>query len=142
MAENKRPILLNNAKVFIDKQLVSDCVKCEIIFTPNVWTGKVLGEMTKSSRWNGYEITGEITRRRSTPWLKEVIKKYINSGVTPEFTIQGQMDDENSDYYETYGSDVVTITGCVLTGDLTLSNFDSDGDVLEDTIKFNAKSLA
>lgn len=141
MEYNKNPISLREGKIFIDGVEVCDSVKCEIKFTPDVWTGRQLGEITPSSRWLGAAISGSITRRRSTPWLKEAIQKYLNDKGTPEFTIQGLMDDENSDYYADNGSIVVTCVGCVLTGDLNLINLDSDGQVVDDTIAFNAKDI-
>lgn len=141
MEYNKNPISLREGKIFIDGVEVCDSVKCEIKFTPDVWTGRQLGEITPSSRWLGAAISGSITRRRSTPWLKEAIDKYMSDKGTPEFTIQGLMDDENSNYYADNGSIVVTCVGCVLTGDLNLINLDSDGQVVDDTIAFNAKDI-
>lgn len=141
MEYNKSPISLREGKVFIDGVEVLDNIKCNIKFTPDVWSGRQLGEKSKSSRWLGYAITGDITRRRSTPWLKEKIKAYIASGKTPEMTIQGIMNDANSDYYADFGSDTVTAVGCVLTGDLPLTALDSDGQVVDDTIAFSAKDL-
>ena len=138
---NKSPISMREGKVFIDGLEVMDSVKCEIKFTPDTWTGKQLGEKTPSTRWMGYTITGSITRRRSTPWLRDVIKKYIATGRTPEFKIQGLMNDEGSDYYAAHGSDTVTAVGCVLTGDLNLSNLDSGGEIVDDVIAFNAKDV-
>ena len=141
MTYNKNPISLREGKIFIDGIECVDSVKCEIKFTPDVWTGRQLGERTPSSRWLGASITGSITRRRSTPWLKDAIAKYQRDKSTPEFTIQGIMNDENSDYYESNGYDTVTCVGCVLTGDLTLTSLDSDGQVLDDVINFNAKDI-
>lgn len=141
MEYNKSPISLREGKLFIDGVECADSLKVEIKFTPDVWTGRQLGESTPSSRWLGYAITGSITRRRSTPWIKEAIQKYKGSKKTPEFTIQGIMDDENSDYYDSFGSDTVTAVGCVLTGDLPLTMLDSDGQVVDDTISFNAKDV-
>lgn len=138
---NRSPVSLREGKVFCDGIEVMDSVKCEITFTPDVWTGKQLGEKTDSSRWLGYKITGSITRRRSTPWIKETIKKYTASGRTPEFKIQGLMNDANSDYYKDYGSDTVTVVGCVLTGDLPLTRLDSGGQSVDDVINFNAKDI-
>lgn len=51
------------------------------------------------------------------------------------------MNDDNSDYYETYGTNTVTAVGCVLTGDLPLTRLDSNGEVVEDNIAFNAKDI-
>lgn len=141
MQYNKNPISLREGKVFIDGLEVLDSVKAEIKFTPDVWTGRQLGERTPSSRWLGCEITGSITRRRSTPWLREAIQRYNKDKGTPEFTIQGIMNDENSEYYDSYGAETITCVGCVLTGDLNLINLDSGGDVVDDEIAFNAKDI-
>lgn len=141
MEYNKNPISLREGKVFIDGVEVADSVACTIKFTPDVWTGKQLGERTNSSRWLGYNITGSITRRRSTNWLAEKIKEYRNSGATPEMKIQGIMNDANSDYYAAHGTDTVTCVGCVLTGDLPLTALDSGGEVVDDVIAFNAKDI-
>lgn len=141
MAYNKNPISLREGKIIIDGTVVADAVSCEIHFTPEVWSGRVLGERVQSSRWLGYSISGTINRRRSTNWLPDIIQSYRKTGVTPEFTIQGIMDDPNSDYYAEVGSITVTCVGCVLTGDLSLINLDSGGDVLEDSIAFNAKDV-
>lgn len=141
MQYNKSPISLKEGKVFIDGVEVLDCITCKITFTPQVWTGKQLGERTNSSRWTGYDITGTITRRRSTNWLEQKIREYKASGKTPELTIQGVMNDQNSDYYEANGTNTVTAVGCVLTGDLPLTSLDSNGEVVEDQINFNAKDI-
>lgn len=141
MQYNKNPISLREGKAFIDGVEVMDSIKLEIKFTPDVWTGRQLGERTPSSRWLGCDITGTMTRRRSTNWLKEAIKRYNKTKETPEFTIQGIMNDENSDYYAAHGTETVTCVGCVLTGDLNLINLDSAGQVVEDNIAFNIKDI-
>lgn len=141
MEYNKSPISLREGKAFLDGVEIMDCIKMTIKVTPEVWTGKQLKEKTPSSRWIGATITGDMTRRRSTPWLKDKIKEYLKSGKTPELTIQGIMNDENSDYYADYGSDVITAVGCVITGDLPLITLDSDGQVLDETIAFNIKDI-
>ncbi len=138
---NKSPISKREGKVFIDGVEVLDSVSFKLTFTPDVWTGRQLGERTESSRYLGYKITGVMTRRRSTPWLKQKIMEYKASGRTPELTIQGLMNDENSDYYSDNGADTVTAVGCVLTGDLSLSDLDSNGDVVDDQMNFNAKDI-
>lgn len=138
---NKSPISLREGKVFVDGVEVMDSVKCDIKFTPEVWTGKQLGERTPSNRWLGYAIAGSITRRRSTPWIENVIRQYTATGRTPEFKIQGIMNDENSDYFSEFGSSTITAVGCVLTGDLPLTMLDSAGEVVDDVIAFSAKDI-
>lgn len=141
MQYNKNPISLREGKAFIDGVEVLDGIKLEIKFKPDVWTGRQLGERTPSSRWLGCEITGTMTRRRSTPWLREAIQRYNKTKGTPEFTIQGIMNDKNSDYYAANGAEIITCIGCVLTGDLNLINLDSGGDVVDDNIAFNIKDI-
>ena len=139
---NANPVALSEGKIFVDGVQIADGVKFELKFTPKVWSGKVLGERSSSSRWLGYEITGTITRRVMTPWYKEIVQKYQKDGVTPEMTIQGVMDDKGSDFYQKYGSDVVTAVGCVFTGDIMLMALDTSSDgVREDAISFNAKDV-
>ena len=141
MQYNKNPISLREGKVFIDGVEVLDSVNATINFTPDVWTGRQLGERGQSSRWLGYTITGTITRRRSTNWLETKIKEYLADGGTPEMKIQGIMNDENSDYYAAHGTNTVTVVGVVLTGDLPLTRLDSAGQVVDDSIGFNAVDL-
>jgi len=138
---NKSPISLREGEVFIEGVKVLDGIKCEVKFTPDVWSGRQLRDQTESSRWLGYAIAGTITRRRSTPWLKDIISRYAKTKRTPEFTIQGIMNDENSDYYSEHGSIKTTVVGCILTGDLNLINLDSGGTVVEDAIAFKARDI-
>lgn len=141
MEYNHAPISLREGHVFLDGVEIADSITCTINFTPEVWSGRQLNELTPSSRWIGYAVTGTIGRRRSTRWLEEKISEYMSSHETPEMTIQGIMDDPNSDYYKTYGASTVTCVGCVLTGDLPLTMLDSGGEVVEDSIGFNAKDV-
>lgn len=141
MQYNHAPISLREGHVFLDGVEIADSITCTINFTPDVWTGRQLNELTPSSRWIGYAITGTIGRRRSTRWLEDKISEYKQTHETPEMTIQGVMDDPNSDYYKTYGASTVTCVGCVLTGDLPLTMLDSGGEVVEDSLGFNAKDV-
>lgn len=141
MQYNHAPISLREGHVFLDGVEIADSITCTINFTPDVWTGRQLNELTPSSRWIGYAITGTIGRRRSTRWLEDKISEYMQTHETPEMTIQGVMDDPNSDYYKTYGASTVTCVGCVLTGDLPLTMLDSGGEVVEDRLGFNAKDV-
>lgn len=139
---NKAPILLNEGEAFIDGIKCYDSVKFKIITKPRTWSGRQLGEKTASTRWAGLDITVEMTRRRATKLQKEIIQGYIDSGETPELTIQGVMTDKNSDYYKTYGSETITCVGCVPVSDFSMMEFDSDSTgVKEDTLTFNVKDI-
>lgn len=142
MQYNKNPISLREGHAFIDGVEVLDSVKMTVNFTPETWTGRQLGEKTPSTRWIGAAITGNMTRRRTTNWLKTKIKEYLASGATPELVIQGIMDDTNSDFYAAHGSDVLTCVGCVMTGDLPLTTLDAESSgVVDDAIAFNIKDI-
>ena len=111
MTYNKNPISLKEGKAFIDGVEIVDSIQCN------------------------------ITQRRSTNWLEKKIREYVSSGATPELTVTGVMNDENSDYYAANGTNTVTLVGVVLTGDLPLTRLDSNGEVVEDNIAFHAKAM-
>ncbi len=139
---NKKPIIVKNGFCFYKGKRVYDAVKFSVKITPGVSTSNVLGERTPNTRWNGrVEIKFEITRRRSTPWIKEMIRDYLNTGITPEFTLSGVIDDKDSDYQEAYGKESVTVVGCVPTGELTAIELDTEGEFLDDVISGNAKDV-
>ena len=139
---NKRPLSAREGKVYIDGMLVADACKYQLIFTPKVWEGRTLGEQGTNRRWIAYDITGTIEQWKTTPMYKKKVLEYIKTGKTPEFTIQGTSEDKNSDYYEINKGDTVTAVGCVMTGDISLMELDTDGDVVKESIKFGAKNIA
>lgn len=142
MAENARRILLNQGKIFWDGEIIADGISCVITITPTVTKSTALGERTPSSRWAQVEYKVDVKSYRAKPYAKEYVKEYINTGLAPEVTIQGIQDDSGSDYYEAYGAETVTATGCIATGDITLLNVDSSSsDHLQDSITFAAKNL-
>jgi hypothetical protein len=142
MSENKKPLSLEEGKIFIDGVEVIDAAKLTILYQPKVWSGKMLGDKGTNRRWLGRDITGTLDEYRTTPRFNNIVAKYENDGITPELTIQGVRVDKDSDYYELSGSESVTLTGCVLTGDITLLSLDTDGEVVKDSISFGAKHIS
>ena len=139
---NKRYVTVKNGYCFWKGKRILDAVKFKVTITPGTSTGRVLGETTPDTRWNGtMEIKTEITRRRTTPWAKELIKEYMRTKKTPELTLSGVLDDADSDYQEAYGKDSVTVVGCVPIGDITLLELDVDGEYLDDAITCNCKDI-
>ena len=142
MEFNKSPISVSQGKVLINGVEVGDGFSCKFKFTPKTWSGTFLGEMTENTRWLGGSWSGEMSRGRTNGFIKDAIKNFLETGITPEITIQGIANDKGSDYYaETGKEDVVTAVGCVLTGDLTLLDLDTGGDILKDTIQFKIKKV-
>ncbi len=142
MSENKKPLSLEEGKIFIDGVEVIDAAKLTILYQPKVWSGKMLGDKGTNRRWLGRDITGTLDEYRTTPRFNNIVAKYENDGITPELTIQGVRVDKDSDYYELSGSESVTLPGCVLTGDITLLSLDTDGEVVKDSISFGAKHIS
>jgi len=139
---NEGRICIREGKVFIDGLRAFDGVACTIAVTPETAESRLLGDKTPSTRWIGLKITASMTRARRTKWGKEVIKKYLDSGETPEFTIQGIMDDKSSDYYRKFGAETVTAAGCVPTGEFNLISLDGESNtLLTDVTTFAVKEL-
>lgn len=135
---NDSPMLLNEGEVYLDGKKIFDDVTLEIKSTVNTWQGKRLGSRNFSSRITSVKHAGVMKRRKSTTWTHDILKKYLDSGETPEFTVQGRRADKQSDYYANNGKELVTCSGCVLTGDVSLLLFDADSDdVVTDEINFN-----
>jgi hypothetical protein len=138
---NKRHISLKEGSAFIDGVKVLEAIKLSIVVTPEVWSGRSLGEKGKSRRWLGIDVTGSLSEYKSTPWYKEKVNEYIKTGKTPEMVIQGIQDDKNSDFNETYGSETVTLKGCVITGDIPILDLDTDGEVVKNQVSFGAHDI-
>ncbi len=132
---------LREGRVFLNGEQIMDMVACEIMFTPEVAESRSIGQRGKSRRWIGYDITGSITEYRSTPWLKNAVKQYVDTGRTPILTLVGMQDDPGSDYGATYGKDVVTVGGVVLTGDIPLLQLDSEGEHVQSELEFGAENV-
>ncbi len=129
---------LREGKAFVDGVEIMDMLKLEVFFSPEVVESRSVGQKGVSRRYIGHDITGSITEFKSTPWIKDIIKKYKSTGETPKLTVQGIQDDANSDYGRTYGRDKVTLVGVVLTGDLPLLMLDSEGELVQNEVEFGA----
>ena len=84
------------------------------------------------------EYKVSVTQYKTTPWYKKAIQPFMDSGETPEFTLQGVQMDGNSDYYDVNKEKTVTCKGCVLTGDINLIELDSEGEYVQDELEFSA----
>ena len=139
---NSRPLSAREGKAYIDGVVVYDACKFKVVFKPDVWEGKQLSELGTNRRWIGYDIEVILEEWKTTNRYKDMVEKYLKSGVTPELTIQGIQTDKNSDFYDRNGSNKITCVGCVPIDDISLSDMDTDGDVVKDSVKFGAKRIA
>lgn len=139
---NTSPLSAREGKVYIDGVLVMDSCKFKVVFKPDVWSGKQLSEQGTNRRWIGYDIEVTLEEWKTTRRYRNIVDAYIKNGLTPEFTISGVQTDKNSDFYDKNGSDKITCVGCVPTDDITLSDMDTDGDVVKESVTFGAKRIA
>lgn len=139
---NKKPIHISEGYCLCDGNRVFDAVKFKVTVTPKVLSSRVLGDKTPNTRLgNTYDIAVEMTRRRSTNWTTDMIKRYLSSGITPEFTFVGVMNDKDSDFYSKYGESTVTVSGCVPTSALDVLNLDADGEYFDEALTFAGKDV-
>lgn len=139
---NRSPLSAREGKVYLNGVLIADTCKFQVVFKPDVWSGKQLSEQGTNRRWIGYDIEVTIEEWKTTRRYRNMIDSYLKTGKTPELTIQGVQTDKNSNFYEKNKSEKVTCIGCVPTDDINLIDMDTDGDVVKESIKFGAKRLA
>lgn len=136
------PQLKCEGKVFIDGEECMHAKKATVKVTINSNKSKPLGQKTSKTRTTGYDIKVEVGMYKTNKFGTKIIKDYIDKGLTPEFTIQLFNNDKGSDFYKKYGNDVVTVIGCVPTGDITLMDLDSSStDYVEETISFDGYQI-
>ena len=114
-ADLRNHIDCSQGRAFLDGEECLDAVSFSIVFSPVTSSTKTLGHTGEDTRWKGHTIKVTLSEYRSTDWIKQAIKNYLENKVTPNFTFQGICTDEQSDYYKDYGGQAVTVTGCVPT---------------------------
>ena len=140
-ADLRNHIDCSQGRAFLDGEECLDAVSFSIVFSPVTSSTKTLGHTREDTRWKGHTIKVTLSEYRSTDWIKQAIKNYLENKVTPNFTFQGICTDEQSDYYKDYGGQAVTVTGCVPTGDITVLSHDVNSDFVQDSITFNCKDI-
>ena len=128
-------------KVFLNNEECMDATALTATFTPITSSTKTLGHTGENTQWKGFTVACTLTEYRSRDWLKQAINNFMQKGVTPEFTIQAVSTDEQSDYFQEYGGQTLTMTGCVPTGDIPLIAFDASADFMTDSITFSVKDF-
>lgn len=139
---NTSPITAREGYVYLDGVLIADSCKFKVTFKPDVWKGKQLSEKGTNRRWIGYDVEILVEEWKTTNRYNEMVMEYVNSGKTPEVTIQGIRDDKESDYYDNNGGEKITCIGCVPDGDVVLLDMDTEGEVVKESITFGAKRVA
>jgi hypothetical protein len=128
-------------RAFIGGKQVTSLVKLNAIFTPEVSKKRVVGQRGTTPKVIGYEITGTLTQFKNTPFIRDLIKQYLATGIFPKLDIQAVMDDKDSDYYKQYGEARIQFIGVQLEGDLPLIDIDSEGEEVQEEISFSAAEV-
>lgn len=140
MGENRHAISLRDGTVSVNGRILLEASKLTVNYKPEIGEYKSLKDKGTNRRWIGRDVTIDVEEYRSTSWLLDVAKEYEENGTTPEFTVQGQREDKDSDYYAEVGTETVTCTGCVITSDIPLLALDTGGDFVKDTFSMGAKN--
>ena len=141
MGETRHAISLRDGTVSVDGRILLEASKLSVKYKPELATYKSLRDKGVNRRYVGRDVTVDLEEYRSTSWLLDVAKQYEEKGTTPEFVVQGQREDKDSDYYATVGTETVTCTGCVITGDIPLMDLDTGGEFVKDTVSMGAKNV-
>lgn len=91
---NRSPLSAREGKVYLDGVLIADTCKFQVVFKPDVWSGKQLSEPGTNRRWIGYDIEVTIEEWKTTRRYRNMIDSYLKDGKTPELTIQGVQTDK------------------------------------------------
>ena len=91
---------------------------------------------------NGYksgtmDIKFSMTIYHCTEIFDEIVEEFKNTGVMPTFDIQVTNDDPAT----SVGKSTKIYTGCILDGDVLLSMFDADGELIEQEIEGYAQDF-
>lgn len=98
---------------------------------------KTLGMLVTQKKPNGLEIKLNFTVYKCSPMFDNLIKTYKNTGKLPRFECQVTQEDAAS----TCGRDTKIYKDCIISGDVLLSMFDSDGDFIEQEIEAYAMNF-
>ena len=63
---NRSPLSAREGKVYLDGVLIADTCKFQVVFKPDVWSGKQLSEPGTNRRWIGYDIEVTIEEWKTT----------------------------------------------------------------------------
>lgn len=97
-----------------------------------------LGSPIKGKKPNGLEIKLTFTIYKVTEMFDKLIEQYKNTGVMPLFEVQVANDDPAT----VIGRTEKIYRDCTIDGDVLLSMFDADGDVIEQEITAYALDFA
>lgn len=96
-----------------------------------------LGRMVNGYKSGSMDIKFKMTIYHCTEIFDEVVEQYKNTGVMPTFDIQVT----NEDPATSVGKSTKIYTDCILDGEVLLSMFDADGELIEQVIEGYAQDF-
>ena len=105
----------------------------------NIGSVKVpaLGRTVNGYKSNNMDIKFKMTIYHCTEIFDEVVEEFKNTGIMPKLDIQVTNDDPAT----SVGVSTKIYTDCILDGEVLLSMFDADGELIEQTIEGYAQDF-
>ena len=135
------PISSHQAGLYINKKHQTNCVGFKAQGTVDTKESRVIGQQTTKPRVRGVKFSGELRFYKASPWLAKYLMDVQERQFKQEFEIMGVLDDDPSDFGKQFGKQIVTLTGCVLTGDIVIMESDTNCDDEEEVVQFLAEKL-
>lgn len=104
--------------------------KCEVKASVETKDVPVLGRTIKGKKAVGMEVKITMTVYKCSEHFDDIVEKFKNTGVLPTFDLQVSSEDPAS----AMGRTSKIYNNCVIDGDVLLSMFEADGDVIEQEI--------
>lgn len=127
--------------IYFNGKKREDGVKFNLKANVETHQSKVLSQPGKTTRTTGISYSGQLTFRKTSPWLITYINNIREHGEAQPFTLQFIVSDPGSDYYKKHGAQRLTAIDCMLTGDIPLIEADADGDIINETLDFTARDI-
>lgn len=105
--------------------------KFEAKATPTLADVKALGMMITGKKPTGLEIKISCTIYKCSSMFDDIITSYKDTGIMPRFEVQVTSEDKATNI----GADTKVYKDCIISGDVLLSMFDSDGSFIEQDIE-------
>lgn len=135
------PVSSHQAALYMNGQHQTNCIGFKAVGTVDTKESRVIGQQTTKPRVRAVKFSGEMRFYKNSPWLAEYLKNVMQHQYTAAFDLMFFMDDDGSDYFKKFGKQKIQLTGCVITGDVTIMESNTNCDDLEETVQFMAEKM-
>ena len=136
------PITSHQAAIYMNDVHQTNCTGFTFKATIDTKESRVIGQQATKPRIRAVKYSGDIKFYKRSPWLLEYVKYLQTHQYYLPFDLIGLVDDEGSDFYRLFGTQTINLENCVLNGDLTLMQSDTNCEDVEESVTFLAERLA